>query len=342
MSDLRITELTALTAADLDSLDVVPAVDVSSSDTRKLTVKDLVEKGVTLIADDTVPGKKLLFNADGTDVIPTAGIADDAITTAKIADDAITADQLANESTVDLVTTLPASGAFTGQLALDTDDNKLYCWDGSAWQDVAAPGSINTVDGDTAGIVDITVTKTADTVTVAASVNDTGAANQFLAGPTTGAGAAAYRTIDGSDLPVATTSAKGGIVVNGEGLRMDSNTIEVDNDVTASTTHHVVTYDAKGLITGGRTLTSTDLPIATASAVGGVIPGSGLSVDASGNLDHSNTATPGTFTKVTIDSQGHVTTGDTLDATDVPDLPASKLTSGTIGSALIASDSTLR
>jgi hypothetical protein len=338
MSDLRITELTALTAADLDSLDVVPAVDVSGSVTRKLTVKDLVEKGVTLIADDTVPGKKLLFNADGTDVIPTAGIADDAITTAKIADDAITADQLANESTVDLVTEKPLSGAFTGQFALDTDDNKLYCWDGTAWQDVAAPGSINTVEGDTAGIVDIVVTKTADTVTVSASINNTGAANQFLAGPTSGAGAAAYRTIDGSDLPVATTSAKGGVVVNGEGLRMDSNTIEVDNDVTASTTHHVVTYDAKGLITGGRTLTSTDLPIATASAVGGVIPGSGLSVDASGNLDHSNTATPGTFTKVTVDAQGHVTTGDTLDATDIPDLPATKLTSGTIGSALIASD----
>ena len=339
MSDLRITELTALTAADLDQDDVLPAVDVSSSDTRQLTVKDLVEKGVTLIADDKIPGAKLLFSADA-DRLPTAGIADDAITTAKIADDAITAAQLANESTVDLVTTLPSSGAFTGQLALDTTvgSNKLYCWDGSAWRDVKAPDSINSVSGSTVGVVDITVTTSNDSVTIAAVVNDTGAANQFLAGPTSGAGAAAYRTIDGSDLPVATTSAKGGVVVNGEGLRMDSNTIEVDNDVTASTTHHVVTYNAKGLITGGRTLTSTDLPIATASAVGGVIPGSGLSVDTSGNLDHSNTATPGTFTKVTIDGQGHVTTGDTLDATDIPDLPASKLTSGTIGSALIAAD----
>ena len=337
MSDLRITELTALTAADLDQDDVLPAVDISASATRKLTVKDLVEKGVTLIADDTIPGAKLLFGSDA-DRLPTAGIADDAITTAKIADDAITADQLANESTVDLVTTLPLSGAFSGQLALDTASNKLYCWDGTAWQDIAAPGSINTVEGDAAGIVDITVTKTDDTVTVAASINNTGAANQFLAGPTSGAGAVAYRGIDASDLPDANTASKGAVIVNGEGLRMDAGTIEVDNDVTASTTHHVVTYDAKGLITGGRTLTSTDLPIATASAVGGVIPGTGLEVDASGNLDHSNTATPGTFTKVTIDGQGHVTTGDTLDATDIPDLPASKLTSGTIGSALIAAD----
>ena len=85
-----------------------------------------------------------------------------------------------------------------------------------------------------------------------------------------------YRTIDGSDLPVATSSAKGGVIVNGEGLRMDSNTIEVDNDVTASSTHHVVTYSAKGLITGGRAITASDLPAATSSAKGAVIPGTGL------------------------------------------------------------------
>ena len=41
---------------------------------------------------------------------------------------------------------------------------------------------------------------------------------------------------------------------------------------------------------------------------------------------------------MTIDGQGHVTTGANLAASDIPDLPASKLTSGTIGSALIASD----
>ena len=64
-----------------------------------------------------------------------------------------------------------------------------------------------------------------------------------------------------------------------KGLRMDSNTIEVDNDVTATSTHHVVTYSAKGLITGGRVLAAADLPVATASAKGAVIPGTGLAVD---------------------------------------------------------------
>ena len=335
MADLKISELNALAGSALATGDLLAVVDSSASETKKLTVGDLVANGVTLISDDTIPGAKILFAAGD---IATADLADGAVTTAKIADDAVTAAKLADESTVDLVTTLPASGAFSGQLALDTDDNNLYCWDGSAWQSLKAAGSINSVSGSTVGIVDITATTSGSSVTIAAVVNDSSAANQFIAGPTSAGGAVAFRTIDGSDLPVATSSAKGGVVVNGEGLRMDSNTIEVDNDVTASATHHVVTYSAKGLITGGRALTASDLPAATSSAKGAIIPGTGLSVDASGNLDHSNTATTGTFTKVTIDGQGHVTTGDTLVAADIPDLPASKITSGTIGSALIASD----
>ena len=335
MADLKISELNALAGSALATADLVAVVDSSASETKKLTIGDLVANGVTLISDDTIPGAKILFGAGD---IATAAVADSAITTAKIANDGVTAAKLADESTVDLVTTLPASGGFVGQLAVDTDDNSLYCWDGSSWLSLKAGGSVNSVVGSTVGIVDITVTTTSGTATVAAVINDTSAANQFMAGPTSAGGAVAFRTIDGSDLPVATSSAKGGVIVNGEGLRMDSNTIEVDNDVTASSTHHVVTYDAKGLITGGRVLTASDLPAATSSAKGAVIPGTGLSVDASGNLNHSNTATTGTFTKVTIDGQGHVTTGDTLAATDIPDLPASKITSGTIGSALIGSD----
>ncbi len=335
MADLKISELNALAGSALATGDLVAVVDSSASETKKLTIGDLIANGVTVISDATIPGAKILF-ADGG--IATAKIADSAVSTAKVADDAITAAKLANESTVDLVTTLPSSGAFTGQLAVDTDDNSLYCWNGSAWLNLKASGSINTVSGSTVGVIDITATTTSGAVTIAAVVNDTSAANQFLAGPTSAGGAVAYRTIDGSDIPVATSSAKGGVIVNGEGLRMDSNTIEVDNDVTASSTHHVVTYNAKGLITGGRAITASDLPAATSSAKGAVIPGTGLSVDSSGNLNHSNTATTGTFTKVTIDAQGHVTTGATLAASDIPDLAASKITSGTIPSDRIASD----
>ena len=130
MADLRISQLNALAGADLNSADLLVAVDTSASETKKLTVGDLIANGVTLISDDTIPGAKILFAAGD---IATAALADSAVTTAKLGDDSVTAAKLANESTVDLVTTLPTSGAFTGQFALDTDDNFLYVWDGSAW-----------------------------------------------------------------------------------------------------------------------------------------------------------------------------------------------------------------
>jgi hypothetical protein len=187
MADLKISELPALAGADLVSGDLLVAVDSSASETKKLTVGDLIANGVTLISDDTIPGAKILFAAGD---IATADLADSAVTTAKIADDAVTAAKLANESTVDLVTTLPASGAFTGQLALDTDsDNLLYVWDGSAWVSLKAAGSINSVSGSTVGVIDITATTTSGAVTIAAVINDTGSANQFLAGPTSAGGA---------------------------------------------------------------------------------------------------------------------------------------------------------
>ena len=333
MADLKISELSALAGSNLVAADELAIVDDSASETKKITVSDLIANGVTVISDDTIPGAKILFGAGD---IATAALADAAVTTAKVADDAITAAKLGNESTVDLVTTLPGAGGFTGQLALDTTVNKLHIWDGSAWQSLKAAGSVNTVSGSTTGEINIVSSVSGDTVTLSATIDDTTSANQFLAGPTGAAGAIGYRVIDGSDLPVATSSAKGGVVVNGEGLRMDVNTIEVDNDITASATHHVVTYNAKGLITGGRVLAASDLPIATTSAVGGVIPSTGLTVDGSGNLTIDNSVTADTYTKVTVAATGLVTAGSTLAAGDLPNHSADLLTSGNIPLARIA------
>jgi hypothetical protein len=86
-----------------------------------------------------------------------------------------------------------------------------------------------------------------------------------------------------------------------------------------------------------RALVPADLPDATASTKGIVQPGSGLSVT-SGTLNHSNSTTAGTYTKLTVDAQGHVTAGALLSASDVPSLDASKITSGTFGTAFLADD----
>jgi len=84
-----------------------------------------------------------------------------------------------------------------------------------------------------------------------------------------------------------------------------------------------------------RTLIATDLPIAAASTNGAVQPGTGLTVTGGGVLNHTNSATAGTYTKVTVDAQGHVSTGTTLSVADIPNIDTSKITTGTFAANLI-------
>lgn len=88
-----------------------------------------------------------------------------------------------------------------------------------------------------------------------------------------------------------------------------------------------------------RSLTATDLPIATAATNGALQPGTGLSVTGVGVLNHSNSVTAGTYAKVVVDAQGHVSNGTVLSAADVPNLDASKITSGTFNGSFLAANS---
>jgi len=336
MADLKISQLPALAGSDLLAADQLAVADTSASETKRITVTDLVGNAVTLIADATIPGAKILFSAGG---VAGTAIADGGVTTAKLAADSVTAAKLADESTVDLVTTLPAAGAFTGQIALDTDDSKIYVWNGSAWVSVKGAGSVNVVNGSTTGVVNITSTTSGDTCTIAATLDDTSAAAQFLGGPTGAGGTVGYRTIIGTDLPTPTTSAKGGVIVNGNGLAMSGDTLTIDNTVTAEASeNHIVQYDANGLVTGGRVIAAADVPVATSSTVGVIKPGSGLGVDAAGQVSHNNSITAGTAAKVSFDTEGHITATEALAASDIPNLDASKVTTGTLPEARIGSD----
>ncbi len=90
-----------------------------------------------------------------------------------------------------------------------------------------------------------------------------------------------------------------------------------------------------------RTIVSSDLPIATDGTVGAVEPGTGLIVDGAGTLNHSNATIAGSYAgAVTIDAQGHVVTAQALlQASDIPDLDASKITTGTFPGAFLADNS---
>ena len=316
--------------------------NVSASD--KLLGRGSTGSGVVEEIPCTAAGRAVLAGADAATQRTALGLGDlstlSTVTADQLGTQAVTAIKLANGSTVDLVTALPASGTFNGQFALNTTNNKLYCWNGSAWAEVKAAGSVNSIVSDNSGIVNTQITQSADEVTISTSFDNTTAAAQFLAGPTGAAGAVSYRTIDGADLPTAASNSKGGVVVNGNGLVMTGNTIAIDNTVTPeATNHHIVQYDANGLITGGRQIVAADVPVATAGSIGVVQPGSGLGVDAGGILNHSNSITAGTATKITFDAQGHVTATQALEADDIPELDASKITTGTFGSGFLAANS---
>ena len=70
------------------------------------------------------------------------------------------------------------------------------------------------------------------------------------------------------------------------------------------------------------------IPIASDTVLGGVIIGGGIAVNESGVISIDNSATSGTYTKVTIDAFGLVTEGAQLEEGDIPGLDASKIVSG--------------
>ena len=342
MANSKISDLPVVTGSGVDEDDKL--VIVNGAATKAIAYKELLSNAALAEAPNgAVPSAKITF-ASG--AIVEASMATNSVNTAAVKDDNITAAKLANSSTSQLATSAPTAD-FTGQTWVDTDDgHKVYVWDGSAWQQTKAGGSVNTIAGATGNLVNITSTAggtpSGSQYTIDATI-DNFSANTFLAGPTSGSAATpTSRAIDGADLPVAASGTTGGVKVNGEGLRMDSGVIEVDADVTAQTTFAVVKCSAKGLITETQTLANSaaELPVATTSAKGAVIvtSGGGLTVDGSGNLSITNSVTGATKCKVTYDSDGLITAGGDLAADDIPAISADKITSGALDAARLPAD----
>ena len=83
MADQRITQLNALPKASVAQDDVLPIVDLSASETKKVTAKDLVDAGLDLISANSIDLDKL--DQSSTTKLGTTALADDAVTAAKLA-----------------------------------------------------------------------------------------------------------------------------------------------------------------------------------------------------------------------------------------------------------------
>ena len=110
--------------------------------------------------------------------------------------------------------------------------------------------------------------------------------------------------------------------------------IAVDYDAQVANTVWAGPASGSDLAPTFRTIVPEDLPDATASTKGVIQPGTGLVVS-SGILNHSNVISGATFNGITFDDEGHVSAATALVATDIPDLDASKITTGTFGATFI-------
>jgi len=322
MANQRIDQLNAETAPA--AADVLPIYSIAGSDTKKITVKNLVQQGAALVDDASIPAAKINFGGgagavDGTQI--TAGT--------------VAASKL-NTSTI------PATGGIT----VSSSNLQLVAPTSPIVRNASTGSLEHATSGATAG------TYTKVTVDTRGHV-------------TTGT------TLAGADLPIATSSvvggvsipAAGGLALTGGGAVSHSNAV-----AGGASTRSGITYDAQGHITSTVALVAADLPIATTAAKGAVIAGTGLAVDGNGILStgvattsdlggvkigsefglngsnqlllatQANVAGGTAYPKVTVNSKGVVTAGAALTAADIPDLAASKITSGSLDIARIAAN----
>lgn len=325
MADLRITDLVALPEGDVAATDVLPIADVSASETKKVTAKDLVEAGVALIDNGSIPAAKLSSISPaslGNSSAPAQFIAGPTATTGAFAARTIAAGDLplATTSSAGAVVVGTGLGISSGTLSAAVAT--------SATRGAVSVPSASGLSVDGSGVLSHLSSVTAQTKN-GFTVNTTGHIT-------------AIGSIASTDLPIATNADVGGIFA-GSGLSVTVNGQLNHADSIAAGSISGITYNSTGHITAVTPLIGTDLPVATTSVRGAVtVPTGALSVNGSGAITHNNSGvTAGEYTKVTVDARGHITAGTTLGANDIPEFSAVKLTSGTLPAARIGTKSIL-
>lgn len=159
--------------------------------------------------------------------------------------------------------------------------------------------------------------------------------------------------VDGkADAHIARVDNPHGVTKAQVGLGLVDNTADADKNVLSATkwtTARTITLsgDVAGSAsmdgTANVSITTTVQPNSvalgtdtTGNYVAGITQGTGITVSGtagegwSPTIAITNVGTAGTYTKVTTNAQGQVTSGTTLSATDIPSLDASKITTGTL------------
>ena len=120
MAGTKISDLTPFAdGTDVSSADVMPVVDQSASETKKLSVGLLAAALPALFPDGSISAEKI-----------ESTLADGSVTTVKLANGAVTAAKLADNSTLLVGQGAPSSnGSYTGQQYFDVTNRVLYRYD---------------------------------------------------------------------------------------------------------------------------------------------------------------------------------------------------------------------
>ena len=356
--DANVTEAKLATGAVTEAKIGAAAVTVTKVADASLTYAKLN------LADGSVPGAKLATGA-----VTEAKLADGAVTVGKIADTQITYAKLnladasvpgAKLVSNSVTSSQMAANSVTTNALVDLNITTGKLADSAVTNAKLANGAITTAKVDAAGLGAaaiatnaITTGKVLDAAITAAKLADD-SATIVQAGTPTGSGDFEGQQWFDTNTSVqyvwdSTTWVRQAAinVINFTDSTPIAFNIAYPNTFTANVTTTLDTQAANRAFIGPatgvdaaptfRAIVPADLPNATASAKGIIQPGTGLAVNA-GTLNHSNSVTAGTYTKVTVDAQGHVSVGALLAAADIPNIDAAKITSGELPTARIAND----
>ena len=268
----------------------------------------------TQLANNSVTANELADNA-----VDTAAIANNAITGAKIASDTITAGLIA------------ANAIGASELADNSVDSAAIA---SNAVTTAKVTDLNITTGKLANNA-VTAAKIADDTITATQIAANAVGSSELADNAVDTAAIANSAVtDGKISGVSGTKITDGTITAAKlntsnidrSLNVASGSLGINNAVTGgASARNGITYNNEGLITSTAALVASDIPEATASAVGGVsVPSAGgLAVTAAGELSIDNAITAATRSGITFNDQGLITSTTALVAGDLPVATAS-------------------
>jgi hypothetical protein len=293
----------------------LPVFSIAGSDTKKITVKNLVQQGAALVDDASIPVAKVnLSGISGTNL--TAGT--------------VAASKLDTS-------TIPATGGVT----VSSSNLQLVAPTSPIVRNAGTGSLEHATSGASAGTYTKVTVDTKGHVTVGASLAGTDlplATTALVGGISVGTGLAVTGGGVLNHSNSVGTGTTSGITRDAQGhITGAVALVSADLPLASAGVPGAVSPGTGTSINGAGALSVT---AATSSVLGGVIAGSDFAVS-TGTISLATQAglTAGAYPKLTVTTKGIVTAGAALVAGDIPSLDASKLTTGTLSISLLGTNS---